>query len=63
MSSYQRTTDVCLEPKLSSQISHISLMHTGNFSESRAVVQYVERLYMTSSFKVMHVSTDMQIAY
>ena len=38
--------------KLSSRISHVTLNYTRNVSDSRAVVQYAERPYMTYSFHV-----------
>ena len=49
---YQRTTDACLGPQLSSQIFHATLNHTRNVSDSGAVVRYTERPYMTCSFKL-----------
>ena len=47
---YQRTTDACW-------ISHATLNYSRNVSDSRAVVPYAERPYITCSFQAMHVST------
>ena len=48
--------DACLEPWLTSCISHTALTQKMDIFDSRTVVWYIECLYMTYSFQVMHVS-------
>lgn len=57
---YQRTTYLygCLENKLSCRISHATLNHISNVSDSRTVVLYAEHSYLACRFQAMCVSTQ-----
>ena len=50
---YQETTNMCLGPLFSSWISHATLNHTRNVSNSRAVVRYAECPRTSCSSKVV----------
>ena len=53
----ERDCNACLEVQLSICNLHPALTQKIDISKSTAVIQYVERLHMTGSFRVMSVNT------